>query len=296
MNSSGGFTPPGGTQDAGDVTNTLAELERKLRELEQELTSIGRRRMQPEAEALAAQATVPPRNIGRLVDEQVEMRSPSAPPLQPAPPLRTPEPPLRAPVAPPIAESSPRAPEPTPRASESSGERPTPTDAQLASLAELRRFRERLERFAKELLNDYDAVLARAMAGIAGRVPAEVSIGSAFDTPVSFGTPASSAPAPPPPAPPPAPSPEEALFEGRVELGVGPFDSISSLSAFEQRMASLPYVIDVAVRRFEAAHAVVDVRLATPVALMRELRAVLDTDFSVRQIGPGRIQLSFSDA
>jgi hypothetical protein len=86
------------------------------------------------------------------------------------------------------------------------------------------------------------------------------------------------------------------MFEGRVELGVGPFDGISSLSAFEQRLASLPYVIDVAVRRFEAAHAVVDLRLATPVALMRELRGVLDTDFSVRQVGPGRIQLSFNDA
>jgi hypothetical protein len=81
-----------------------------------------------------------------------------------------------------------------------------------------------------------------------------------------------------------------------VELGVGPFDSISSLSAFEQRLASLPYVIDVAVRRFEAAHAVVDLRLASRVALMSELRGVLDTDFSARQLGPGRIQLSFNDA
>jgi hypothetical protein len=252
-------SPIGGAQ-AGDVTSTLAELERKLRELERELTSIGRRRVQPAGDTIETeQAAAPPRHdLGRLVDEQVE------------PPAATAFTAARPPSAPP----------PT-----SDGERAVPTEAQLASLAELRRFRERLERFAKELLNDYDAVLSRAMAGVAGRVPADAPADSAFG----------GAPEPPSPPPPP-PSPEDALFEGRVELGVGPFDGISSLSAFEQRLASLPYVIDVAVRRFETAHAVVDLRLATPVALMRELRDALDTDFSVRQVGPGRIQLSFNDA
>lgn len=155
---------------------------------------------------------------------------------------------------------------------ESAEERPRPTEAQLAALAELRRFSERLERFTKELTTDYDAVLAHVMAVLSGRVPPE------------------------PPAPEPeAPVSEEPLFEGRVELGVGPFYDIGSLSAFEQKVASVPNVTEVSVRRFEASHAVVDLRLAAPVALLGELRRVLDTDFGVRQVAPGRIALSFDE-
>ncbi len=151
-------------------------------------------------------------------------------------------------------------------------ERPRPTEAQLATLAELRRFGERLQRFTSELTADYDAVLARVMAALSGR------------------------PMPEPPAPePPAAVSVEPLFEGRVELGVGPFYDIGSLSAFEQQVAGVPSVSEVSVRRFEASHAVVDLRLDAPVALLAELRRVLDADFGVRQVAPGRIALSFDE-
>jgi hypothetical protein len=89
---------------------------------------------------------------------------------------------------------------------------------------------------------------------------------------------------------------EESLFEGHVELGVGPFYDIGSLSAFERHLADLPHVINASVRRFEASHAVVDVRLSAPVALVRELRRTADTDFSVREVASGRILLTFDDA
>lgn len=89
---------------------------------------------------------------------------------------------------------------------------------------------------------------------------------------------------------------ENALFEGRVELGVGPFYDIASLGAFERRLAGLPGVSEATVRRFEASHAVVDVRLATPVALVRELRRAVDSDFSVRGIASGRILLTFDES
>jgi hypothetical protein len=157
---------------------------------------------------------------------------------------------------------------------DASEELPRPTEAQLAVLAELRRFRERLERFANDLIADYDAVLARAMSG--------VPMGRRLE------------PQAPPPPPPPAVR-EEPLFEGRIELGVGPFYDIGSLSAFEQRVASVPNVSEVSVRRFEASHAVVDVRLAAPVALLSELRRVLDVDFGVRQVGSGRVALTFDE-
>ena len=52
---SGPSTPSGlspeTSQQAADVTGTLAELEHKLRELERELTSIGRRRAMTDATA-----------------------------------------------------------------------------------------------------------------------------------------------------------------------------------------------------------------------------------------------------
>lgn len=234
-----------------DPTTTLAELERKLRELERELTSIGRRRVRPdegtETVAAAAAATGLDEQrahgragapVGRLVDERME-------PTYPEPP-----------------------------ASAATDERPRPTEAQLAALAELRRFHERLERFATELTADYDTVLARVMAVLSGRPAPEL-----------------------PPTPPPAPAvSQEPLFEGRVELGVGPFYDIGSLSAFEQQVASVPNVSEVSVRRFEASHAVVDLRLSAPVALLSELRRVLESDFGVRQVAAGRIALSFDEA
>jgi hypothetical protein len=182
-------------------------------------------------------------------------------------------------------------------------ERPRPSEAQLASLAELRRFRDRLERFARELAAEYDALLGRVMSGLTSASP-----------PRSSPPPASASPPPAPPTPaaatagafatetaPPAtssapPSGEDALFEGRVELGVGPFYDIGSLSAFERRLSSLPYVVEASVRRFEASHAVVDLRLAAPVALVRELRRTTDTDFSIREVADGRILLTFDES
>ncbi len=302
---SSGFSSPFGTdqdvgQPTGDVTSTLADLERKLRELERELTSIGRRRVRPEASVAETPAVaVAPPDTGRLVDEQVEFHQPPPPTQRSTPPqpVVAATPAIRTTTAEPAAgsrvEAGTRAEAGTwPEAGtwgEADRERPRPTEAQLASLAELRSFRERLERFTTDLLADYDGVLGRAMSGVAGRVPAEPPSPSPTPTPV---------PPTPTPAPqtPPAPKQEETIFEGRVELGVGPFYDIGSLSAFEQLVAAVPNVVEVAVRRFEASHAVVDVRLARPVALVGELRRALDTDFSVRQVAPGRIQLAFHDA
>ena len=205
----------------------------------------------------------------------------------------------------------------TPAGSEPSGEsepqwtpapqeRPRPSEAQLASLAELRRFRDRLERFARDLADEYDALLGRVMSGLTS-APTPTPGATPRDTvpaaPTVSAPPASTVSAPlaaTPPATPPPPesapeSPEDALFEGRVELGVGPFYDIVSLSAFERRLASLPYVVEASVRRFEASHAVVDLRLAAPVALVRELRRTAETDFSVREVADGRILLTFDE-
>jgi hypothetical protein len=302
----GPSAPGGSAGQTGDVTGTLADLERKLRELERELTSIGRRRELPSANAAPEAATEAPQASGRLVDEAIEPQGPSEPagsgqpvkfvrPLESARQAVLREPASRnespAPVSEPYTPSEPRN-EPESQSPLEPGERPRPTEAQLASLAELRRFRDRLERFAKDLASEYDALLSRVMSGLTAASPPATA-------PPPAPAPAAAPTPPPPPAappPPPAPpSPEEALFEGRIELGVGPFYDIASLSAFQRRLSGLPHVAEASVRRFEASHAVVDVRLAAPVALVLELRRAGETDFSVREVADGRILLTFDE-
>lgn len=297
-----GGLPAEASERVADVTGTLAELERKLREVERELTSIGRRRVQAPGEethepAEASAAPMPespaPRAAeptGRLVDETLE-----PPPRFAAQSTRT------APAAPSPASYPSRSTPPPRQAAQPSRQSPSPrqrpSDAQLASLAELRRFRDRLERFARELTSEYDALLGRVMAGLSS-APAQPERGAAEalrPEPLRPETLRPDPEAPAPTAPSPPPSPEDALFEGRVELGVGPFYDIGSLGAFERQLASLPGVSEASVRRFEASHAVVDVRLATPIALLRELRRSSHGDFSVREIASGRVLLTFDD-
>jgi hypothetical protein len=275
--------------DATDVTSTLADLERKLRELERELTSIGRRGEPADAPLAPSDSPAPAQEIGgRLVDEAIEPQGRAESPVRPSERWEPPS-------------------VPPPR----SGEPLQPTDEQLAGLAELRRFRDRLERFARELADEYDALLSRVMTGLFSVSPpppgSPRSVGAQAQETFATQTPpppppvTSAAPPPPPPAPPPPPptvrpeAREERLFEGHVELGVGPFYDIDSLSAFERRLAGLPNAIDASVRRFEASHAVIDLRLAAPVALVSELRRTLDTDFNVRQVADGRILLTFDE-
>lgn len=190
--------------------------------------------------------------------------------------------------------------------------RARPSEAQLASLAELRRFRDRLERFARDLAAEYDALLGRVMSGLTSAPAATDPTKPTQATPGTFASAPTSASSVPGDLPatggqPMAPqaasptslaapeSPEDMLFEGRVELGVGPFYDIASLSAFERGLASLPYVVEASVRRFEASHAVVDVRLAAPVALVRELRRTVESDFNVREVADGRVLLTFDE-
>jgi len=117
-----------------EIANTLAELERKLRELERVLGGIGQGVGEGDggtgrqaAAVPASQVSPTPRgapSASRVIDEAVE----GAPrgPLQPAP-----------------------------------GRRPPPPAERSPSAAELLRFRDRLERTARELTHDYDELLGR---------------------------------------------------------------------------------------------------------------------------------------
>jgi hypothetical protein len=273
------------------VTGTLAELERKLRELERELTSIGRRREAGDGvQQVKPPQTVEPR---QTVEPPPAIEAPPAserPPVVAPPPAQALEPQPTAHEAYAVANERSAAPQPTGRLVDEAiepaqaPERARPSEAQLESLAELRRFRDRLERFGRELAAEYDALLGRVMSGLSAAPAAGAQ------------APRATAPAPAAPEVSEAEARESTLFEGRVELGVGPFYDIGALGAFEQRLAGLPGVSEASVRRFEASHAVVDVRLAAPVALVKELRHALSSDFSVREVASGRILLTFDDA
>jgi hypothetical protein len=119
-----------------EVAKTLGELELKLRELESELTSIGRRDSQAEP------APAP----GKLIDEAVESVETESPPLPQPPPAPQPAPqppPLPQPVTPP-------------------GPPPPSVTEEPASLdvAALVGFREKLARTMDELIDEYSELLS----------------------------------------------------------------------------------------------------------------------------------------
>lgn len=323
---------PGGA----NVSATLSELERKLRRLEAELTA-------------GAPDTA------------------QAPPFEtsPAPPVEAePAPPLRTPPAPPF-ETTPASPTDVtpPRPATGMGDADrllAEARARLGGLTgqvdELLRFREQLQRTARELEAEYSRVLERIGAPAAPSVlaaapplaaapappptapavtppppeqPAVPGMGTApvDGAPATAPPPASSLPpaaptaAPPPtpappaatgPLPPTVPSPisapetaaappgagghDDLVFEGPVVVDAGPFTDIAALSAFEQRLARVPGVEDVYVSGFEGNRALIELRVITPVALVREIRADQGGGFEVAEAAPGRLRIDLRPA
>ncbi len=306
------------------LTSTLADLEGKLQELKQELSAFGQEHAtEPpsSAQALAAQQPVeepqpslvdappsfedpePAESGARLIDEQSAI-PPELPDEQAAEDSQQSEP-----IDQPTQPDDPRG-----------EERLAPS-----LIVELLSFRERLERSSRERIEDYNplwggylqerAQSSGSPAPAAEHGPVEPPSTAGDPDPDPDPDPEPYAPQPPDfefsPAPqsahsntnggqfqaPVSESPEELVrFDGHVELGVGPFYDIASLSLFESQVASLPNVLETAVRRFEASHAVLDLHLAAPVALVRELRLVLGAGFTVRQASGSRLALTFDES
>ncbi len=116
-----------------EISRTLVELERKLEELERALTAIGARRRESAG--------------ARLVDEQLDA---GAIATASPPPDATPSPPSNAP---------------------GSGARSSADLDESIELAELVRFRDRLERTMRALVEDYEQVI-RLRGASAPRPPA----------------------------------------------------------------------------------------------------------------------------
>ncbi len=141
------------------LSRTLAELERKIGDLERTLNSIagveGTAEAEPEPRTPArlqpppAERAAP--SLSRIVDEAIE------PPDGGAHGGASTVGPLEAPRTP----AATRAPAPGARSPRPVATREQPADAYPPSSADLLRFRDRLERAARDLTQDYDEVLGR---------------------------------------------------------------------------------------------------------------------------------------
>jgi hypothetical protein len=101
------------------------------------------------------------------------------------------------------------------------------------------------------------------------------------------------APAAPAPAAPASPY-EDTPFEGAIVIDAGPFTDIAALSAFEQGLARVPGAEDVYVSGFEGNRALVELRLAQPVALVREMRQAVPAHFTITDAAAGRLRLDIT--
>lgn len=269
-----------------DVQSSLAEMDRKLRELQRELAMVNRR---PEVPFPAP----PPASDPGLAAGEPTMPPPTAEPVAPAPP-----PPPSG--AMPAAEAEARAIVAGARA-----EAARIVEEAAASVAaigqqidELQRVRDELERSARALVEEYERALRQSPAAMAPPAPAPQP---APEPPAPPQPPVAAfvQPSPPPAAPPTAQAAPTAAhpagggqrFEGQVVLNAGPFTDIAALASFEQALARLPQAEDVYVRGFEGNRALVDIKLAAPLALLDEMRRALPFGFALVEVAHGRITI-----
>lgn len=245
-----------------DITSTLSDLERKLEDLETELATVG------------------------------------------------------DPGAAPAAPTSPASPLPTTPVE--------PLTGLYGQMAELERFRETLEQSARALIEEYRRLLEHVhVAPVAPpALPVPPVVASSTDGPSITGGWAPTAPVPPastlppalpaaevqPPPPPfgapaapaappaaaPLPAPAagaDPTVEGQLTVDAGPFGDIATLSQFEQALGRLPGAQDVYVKGFEGHRALIDLQLASPIALATHLRQVSPLVVTVHEPVPGSSQL-----
>ena len=92
------------------------------------------------------------------------------------------------------------------------------------------------------------------------------------------------------PALPAGPS-ADGVYEGRVEVEVGPLNDFAQLTGFEDAAAGIEGAFDIHVKRFSRGRATVSMNLADPVRLLRELEERAPFEFLVRDIRSGGLVL-----
>jgi hypothetical protein len=175
-------------------------------------------------------------------------------------------------------------------------------------IADLVKFRDQLEAAARELVTEYDRLVARlqtsAPNGDAETAPepppADVPEAAAPPGPPEHQLPAAVAAGMPGQTRPAAATPPSAgdtmSFVGAVVVDAGPFSDITTLQSFEQGLSRVDGAEDVYVRSFEGNRALIDVRLSNPVPLVHLLREQLDLPIITREAGEGRLTVDLTAA
>jgi hypothetical protein len=86
------------------------------------------------------------------------------------------------------------------------------------------------------------------------------------------------------------------LFDGVVEVEIGPLDDFSQLVGFEDAAEAIGATAEISVKRFTRGRATVAMRLTEPVELLRELEERAPFEFRVRDQRPGRVVLDVRES
>ena len=81
------------------------------------------------------------------------------------------------------------------------------------------------------------------------------------------------------------------VFDGRVEIEVGPFHDFSQLVGFEDAAGAITATSQISVTRFARGRATLEMRLSEPVELLRELEERSPFQFAVRDQRADRVVL-----
>jgi hypothetical protein len=90
--------------------------------------------------------------------------------------------------------------------------------------------------------------------------------------------------------------PADDIFQGLVQVEVGPFDDFSQLVGFEDAAGAIDGTSEISVRRFRGGRATVEMKLDEPVELLRELEERAPFEFRVRDRRFDRVVLDVDPA
>jgi hypothetical protein len=85
------------------------------------------------------------------------------------------------------------------------------------------------------------------------------------------------------------------LFDGLVEVEIGPLGDFSQLVGFEDAAGKIGATSEISVRKFSEGRATLSMRLDEPVELLRELEERAPMDFRVRRTDGDRVILDLDD-
>jgi hypothetical protein len=89
--------------------------------------------------------------------------------------------------------------------------------------------------------------------------------------------------------------PASSLFEGLVEVEIGPLGDFSQLVGFEDAAANIGATSEISISKFSEGRATLSMRLDEPVELLRELEQRSPLDFRVRKSNEDRVILDLDD-